>query len=155
MNTLPLFGGAGFALFSIYMLKHALHNHKRALESNHWPTVRGKIVDVRLWGKRNIGGQMKDADHLDVKYEYEVQGTVHTGTSVTFYTLHYPETTDFAQNHPSNSEITVYYNPRDAAESVLVCGPKKGKPYSELILASLGIVAGVAVAVLGGIGVIG
>ena len=155
MNALPVLGGVGFALFSVYVFRRALRNYRKALESKRWPSVRGKLVDVRLRGKRNIGGQMKDADHLNVKYEYKVQEAVHTGTSVTFYTLHYPETTDFAGNHPPNSEITVYYNPRDAAESVLVPGPHKSKPYSELILGALGFISGATGAVLGWMGVIG
>ena len=51
--------------------------------------------------------------------------------------------------------MTVYCNPKAPGESVLMPGPRKDKPYSDCILGVLGVVAGVVIAVLGFLGVIG
>lgn len=130
-------------------------SYKSALASKTWPTIDGQLTDVRLWGKRNVGGEIKGAENLIVKYNYEVNGLKYTGTSATFYTLVYPKTMEFSERHPPNSDVKVYYNPKDPAESVLIPGLNPDKPYSDLILGFLGAAIGVVIATLGWMGVIG
>jgi hypothetical protein len=67
----------------------------------------------------------------------------------------YPETLEFADQYPVNSDIKIYYNPKNPSESVLIPGPRKDKPYSDLILGLLGVIIGVAIAVLSWRGIIG
>jgi hypothetical protein len=51
----------------------------------------------------------------------------------------YPETTEFAEDHPIESIVTVYYNPAKPSESILLPGPRKGsKRYSDLTLGIIG-----------------
>lgn len=101
-----------------------------------------------------MDGYMTEAEKLDVEYEYQVLETSYTGTAVTYYTLVYPETTEFADKNPVNSHVTVYYNPENPNESVLITGPRKdNKRYSDIILGSLGLITGLSVAVTGWLGV--
>lgn len=155
MNT-PLVVGAGFALFCTWMLINALRGYKKSLASKDWPNVNGKILELRLWGKRNVDGEMRDVEKLSIEYSYDVQGVSHKGNTAAFYTLVYPETVDFASNHPKNSDATVYYQPTNPAESVLVPGPRPGnKRYSDILLASFGLVVSLSISILGALGKIG
>ncbi|MGN8224473.1 DUF3592 domain-containing protein [Gracilimonas sp. BCB1] len=128
---------------------YAVRNLRRAKQSEGWPVVNGELLSVELWGKRNIDGQMKDAEKLSVQYEYSVRNKVYTGTAVAFYTLMYPETTEFADNNSADSPVDVYYNPDEPSESVLIPGHRKGnKRYSDLILALFAVLIGIVVAVM-------
>jgi hypothetical protein len=153
--NIPLLAGSLLAIFGIFLLYRALSDYKKSVASLEWPGVEGRLTDLRLWGKRNIDGEMQDAEKLIVGYEYEFKGGQYKGSSATFYTLVYPETVKFARSHSANSDVVVYCNPKAPDESVLVPGPRKDKPYSDCILGGLGVAAGLVVAVLGYLGVIG
>lgn len=153
--NLAFMAGLIFAVFGIYMSRHALANYRRALASRHWPRVSGRITEIFLWGKRRVDGELIDAEKLNVKYEFELKGRQYTGTVPSFFTMVYPETLAFAQKHPCGSPVHVYYNPENPGESVLIPGPKSDKPYSELILGFFCILVGVVLAALGLMGVVG
>ncbi len=151
----PLIIGIGLAIISSYFLRHAFQRCRKAFESQNWPTANGVLIRVQLWGKRLVNSEMQAANKLFVEYEYTVQENKYTGSSVTFYTLMFPETFNFAQNHPENSNINVFYNPSDPSESVLIPGLRKDKPYSDLIIAAFAIITGIALALMAWFGVIG
>ncbi|MBL1458310.1 MAG: DUF3592 domain-containing protein [Methylophaga sp.] len=153
--NIALLAGLALTLLGIYLLKHSLSSYQKALASQRWPSVNGQLTDVLLWGSRNIGGEIKDVEKLNVEYNYQINGQNYTGTLPTFYTLMYPETLEFANQHPVNSDIKIYYNPKNPSESVLIPGPRKDKPYSDLILGFLGVIIGAAIAVLSWMGIIG
>lgn len=153
--NIPLWAGLAFAVFSAIMLWHAVAAYRLAKTSRSWPGTIGRITEVRLWGLRNVGGEMKDVEKLAVGYEFEVGGSRYTGTSATFYTLMYPETVAVADRLRASDEVKVHYQPTDPKISVLLPGPRKDKPYSDLTLGVVGMVIGVAVAILGWLGVIG
>jgi hypothetical protein len=153
--NIPLMAGSGFAVFCIYMLQHSIRSYKKAIESQDWPSVTGTLVLVKLWGTRNINGIMTDSERLDMQYEYKVNGVRYTGETVAFYTLMYPETLNYAKSHPCKSDISVYYNPINPNDSVLIPGLRKDKPYSDLIIATLGVMVGVSVAFSGWMGWLG
>ena len=155
MNT-PFYVGIGFGLFCGWLLIDSFFNYKKAQASIGWPSVNGDLLKVRLWGKRNVGGTMQEVENLRVSYSYDVRGISHTGSTVAFYTLVYPETVDFAQDHPVNSEVAVYYQPDNPSESVLIPGPKPGsKRYSDLLLAGIGVLISAGIAIAGALGIIG
>jgi len=144
--NIPLLAGSVFALFGVYLLGHAIASYKSAVASQSWPTTDGQLTDLRLWGKRNIDGEMKDAEKLAVEYRYEINGLKYTGRSAAFYTLVYPKTVEFAERYSSGRGITIYYNPSDPSESVIVPGRNPDKPYSDLIMGALGVVIGAVIA---------
>ena len=154
MISLPLLFALAFAAFCVFMARYAVLSHKKANASCSWPTTEGVLVEVHLWGTRNVDGEMIPARNLRVSYEYEVGGVQYSGSHVAFYQLHYPETTDFAKAHPQGSSVRVFYNPENFAESVLTQGPHPTKPHGGLILAFLGVVIGVGVSVAAWMGVL-
>ena len=149
---LPILLGIGFTLFGLYMLRHATRSYGRAVQSLTWPSVDGKLVRVDLWGNRNIDGEAVASKHLSIEYEYHVDEVLYEGEVVAFYTLMYPETLVYANKHPVNSNVMVYYDPENPINSVLIPGLRKDMPYSDLIIAGLGIITGVGVVIGGWLG---
>ena len=137
MNTAYFWVALGFLLFCIYMLRYALINHRNATASNDWISTNGKLTELQLWGKRRVDGEMVDCENLSVQYRYEVNGKTFAGNRSAFYTLHYPETVDFAKRYPQGSVVPVFYNPKNPAESVIVPGLHPQKPNSEIWLAGI------------------
>lgn len=148
--------GIIFAILSFWMLSHAIVNLRQARKSEYWPTTEGKLIDLVLWGKRNVGGEMREVDKLRVSFEFEVNGKVHSGSDVAFYSLVYPETLIFYEKHVHNQQVSVHYNPVNPMESVLIPGIKPGnKGYSEITLAVIGVVVSIGIIVAASIGLIG
>lgn len=99
---------------------------------------------------------MKDVDKLKVTYEYEIGNRKYTGNTSAFYTLVYPETQHFFDQYDKNRLVTVFFNPKNPAESVLIPGVKPGNTgYSEVILATTGIIISLAIVIAGSLGIIG
>jgi len=154
--NLPFIVGSIFTVFSLWILKHAITNFRTARQSESWPSVTGRLVTVELWGTRNVDGVMKPVERLSIQYDYQVDGHIHTGKNVAFYTLVYPETVQFAENHPENSDVRVYYSPETPSNSVFIPGVKgDNKRYSEIILASMALTVGIAITTTGAYGWIG
>ena len=65
---IALLAGFLFAIFGIYLLGRALSDYKKAVASLEWPGVEGQLTDLRLWGKRNIDGEMQDTETLTAAY---------------------------------------------------------------------------------------
>lgn len=138
------------------MLRHAIRNYRNAQASEVWPSVDGELVKLKLWGKRNVDGQIKEVENLSLKYKFTVAGNEYTGTNVAFYTLVYPETVEFAEGRSEKSQVTVYFNPDNPVESVLMPGLKgDNKRYSEFILGTVGLFISIAITIAGALGVIG
>jgi hypothetical protein len=72
--NIPLLAGSLFAIFGIYLLGRALSDYQKAVASLECPGVEGLLTGLRLWGKRNIDGEMQDAEKLIVGYEYKFKG---------------------------------------------------------------------------------
>lgn len=154
--NLSAIGGIIFGVFCLWLLRHAILNLRKADTSSGWPKVSGKMIKVELWGNRNIDGESKPVEKLNVEYEYEVDGKHFSGTNVAFYTLVYPETVEFANNHPEGSQVSVFYQPEDPSKSVLLQGAKGGnKRYSEVIMAIIGLIVSIGITLGGILGLIG
>ena len=145
MNT-SMIVGLVFSVFCCWMLLHALRNLRNASASSKWPSVRGQMTKVDLWGMRNVGGEQIPVEKISVKYEYRLKDKRYTGTQISFFTLVYPATVVFAKDHPESAEVPVFYNPDKPEESVLVVGKNKGnKAYSDVILAGIGLLVSAGV----------
>ncbi|HCC79949.1 MULTISPECIES: DUF3592 domain-containing protein [unclassified Methylophaga] len=111
--NIALLAGSALTLFGIYLLKHSVTSYQKAVASQRWPSVTGQLTEVLLWGSRNLGGQIKEVEKLNVEYNYQINGQNYTGTLPAFYTVMYPETLEFADQYPVNSDIKIYYNPKN------------------------------------------
>ena len=136
----------GIALASLFLLTAVVSlvfaglRLRVAKASPYWPSVKGRLTKVEMWGTRNVDGEMVQADRLRVAYEYSVDGRVLIGTELAHYTLMFPETLDFAKRHSENSGVEVFYKPKDPLTAVLIRGPRKDKPLSEIIISALACV---------------
>ena len=137
---------------SLYFLRVGLSRLSTAKASVNWPSVSGEIIELAIWGKRLIEGDMRDADHLRVEYRYSVDGRQHVCGELANYTLVYPETYEFAQSYPRGSAVQVHYNPESPDQAVLIKGPRENKPYSDLFIASLAGLVSLSVAASFGFG---
>ena len=149
----PAIAGILSIVFCLWFLRFARKNLRNADTSKHWPGVQGHMVSVTLWGKRNIAGKSEDAERLTVSYRYEVDGKAFDGNRIAFYTLMYPETVRFAEDHPQNSDVTVFYDPNNPQNAVLMTGARSNnKRYSEVILATFALIVSVVVTIMGLLG---
>jgi len=74
MMNAPFWAGCAFALLGLYMLRFSVLNYRKALASQGWPTARGQMLEVTLWGRRNVEGEAKQVERLRLKFQYEVDG---------------------------------------------------------------------------------
>lgn len=155
MNA-SIIAGIMFLLFSSWLLRYAFVTLRLAERSGDWPGASGNIVMLTLSGTRNVDGEQKPVEKITLEYDYIVDGRRYQGNRAAFYTLVYPDTVVFANQHPENELVTVYYNPDDPTESVLINGQKRGpKQYSDIVLALTGVCVSAAIIILGMMGVIG
>jgi hypothetical protein len=63
---------------------------------------------VQLWGNRIVDGNMQAAEKLSAEYDYQVNGSSYRSRNLSFYSLMYPQTFEFAQHYAKGSPVTVY-----------------------------------------------
>jgi len=98
--------GAGSILWCLY-------DHNKYQDSYSWSEARGKLTDFGNLGSNNL------------KYEYRVNGKKYISHRLTYYAQHNLPTlnTIFKQTDlDSDDFLTVFYNPNDPSESILVKG---------------------------------
>lgn len=149
--TLAFWVGLGFSVFAIYMLKHALDSYSASNSCLLWPHVDGVILESKAvkWSATS------NHRTLFVKYEYVVSGKKHNGTRVSFYTLIGNEVLELEKQHNALKNVPIFYNPQAPEESTLIVGPRKEKSHSDLILAIISLLVGLAITVAGYLGKIG
>jgi len=155
MNIVPTIAGIAFLLFGCYLLTQAKKSLGNARSSTAWPKTRGTITKMNLFGRRLVDGQEIPAKFLKAEYTYTVSEQQYESDKICFYTLVYPETTEFAEHHPIGATVDVYYNPNNPAESALITGPREGKENSDMFMAGLAITVGIVIAAAGLTGAIG
>lgn len=149
--TIAFWVGLGFSAFAIYMLKHAIGSYFASKASLFWPHVVGLILESRAVQWKATSNNRT----LFVKYEYVVSGKKYNGTRVSFYTLAGDEVLQLEKLHNSSKNVPVYYNPQAPEESTLIVGPRIEKGHSDLILAIIALLVGLAITVAGYLGKIG
>ena len=110
---------------------------REAWESTGWPTVPGRVIksDMRVEtsktssrrfrGRGRIGGGISESYHVDLEYEFVVDGVTHRGTRIAVVSEEagdkdYTET--LLTKYPVGREVTVSYKPGDPDQSVLEAG---------------------------------
>ena len=115
-------------------------------------------LDVSLFDKATRKVLIKAV----IKYQYKVgTQTYHNDQAILdkVYDVNQDvaqeEVDERSEKYIKGKTIIVFYNPKNPSESVLIPGPRKDKPYSDLILGFLGVIIGAAIAVLSWMGIIG
>jgi hypothetical protein len=114
----------GFIVYGVYALR-------RDQPSLHWPTVRGTMLQVDVSYNHSRHGR-DVSGNLQVTYSYIVDGTRHLSDQIALWGEGVDDAGDFANEHPRNSSVEVYYDPQDPANSVLVPGADEMTNYMQI-----------------------
>lgn len=143
--TIAFWGGLCFLALSLYLLNHAVQSLIEAKSSTTWPYVDGVILESRAVKWKATSNDTT----LFVNYEHVVSGKTYKGTKTSFYALSGDEVLKLEKKHNSSKTAHVYYNPE---RSILLAGPRLEKPYSDVILASIGSLVATALTFAGYLG---
>lgn len=138
--TTGLFG-VGFVAVGIgVVLLFGLPTLERAKASTGWPKASGQVTSSRIRDKVNNG---KRSYWAEVKYDYTVDGTTHTGSTISFgagTTSMRMTAEKTADRYPVGKEVSVHYDPAAPNVSVLEPGVTFGAYVGIVIGAILGLV---------------
>lgn len=131
--------GSFFLLVALVITGSALKRGWKQKSTAKWPAIEGIIISKQFTKSSN-----RWADS-PLTYEFFLDGKVYRSTRVAFVDkqiLSYEDWLQLANGLPQKGNITVYFNPADPNESVLVTGSHKAG-WSEISSAS--IMAGFAI----------
>ena len=120
-----MLGGIGLActLLGLYLGGQLAIDLATASSSSSWPTVSGliQIADVRYIQRGS--GPDSSYWHVDIQYDYEAGGNRRHGTHITAGDAQsYSTLATYPSRFKAGDTITVYYNPRDPGQSLLLPG---------------------------------
>jgi len=99
-----------------------------------WPTVKGSVTSCEIEedNLRSSTGSIVNVYYIKISYDYLVNGIPYTGNRITFGSPHfdYQSASLIKERFAAGTDPDVYYDPNNAAESVLV-------PYSKHAMRSL------------------
>ena len=130
-----------FVLLGGWLLNASMLKSLRELISaQRWQSVTGRVTVSRTVGERQLKGGVIYYPHVD--YEYQVGGQTYGNKRISAggsrAGISHEETVqnNVTREYPVSSEVQVYYNPGNPAESAL----KKSNPMLALILSILPII---------------
>jgi hypothetical protein len=113
-----IFLGLGIATFYFGM-----NNYKMYKASKSWPSVKGTVTESRVAIRQTESdGKMINMYYPKVVYHYFVNDTSFTNNKISFGeygTDKRKHANKVIGKYPVNSEVTVYYNPKNPQEAVL------------------------------------
>lgn len=139
-----------FCLFLVVGGSLAIYGYNTlqwAQESEDWPTVTATVLNSGV-GRTSSGSDSNSPSYYAfVTYEYVVDGTTYQGNEVKVgiseYSLSENEARAFANIHPPDSEIEVYYDPANPEKTAIFPGPQTGH-YLFLTIGSIFAFVGLA-----------
>lgn len=132
MSNLPLLIGlilGGFffivtLIIGLILLIESL-SRKKAIVSQNWPSVTGKISlsEVRQSASTDDSGESNYAYYPNIEYTYTALGKDYTARQISTGgvkgTVHPFDAQNIVDQFPVNALVQVYYNPQNPAEAVL------------------------------------
>lgn len=133
-NIIWLFCG-GFFIFAFFVggvvaIIFGIRNRKKATESQNWPKVMGKITRAEIVEELDTDeeGFTSKTYKPEIEYQYTVGDNEFTSTRISFGGTRTYSSNKKAEetltNYPLNESVSVFYNPQDSSESVLIQGTK-------------------------------
>ena len=120
--TILVFFGV-FFLFGIAALYIAIEGAYFGYQSEGWPSVVGVIEESRI--KTRKGKKSKKRSKLVVSYQYFVNDVPYRNDKARYLdNMFYPKTKkqEIVSRFPKGEKATIYYNPSEPGQSVLVQG---------------------------------
>jgi hypothetical protein len=114
------------AALGIFLVIYGARSRQKAGASRTWPSIEGHILsaEVKQTQSTDDDGRVRYAYYPAVTYDYVVAGQAYTGTLISFGGVMAKSTPEKAQDalarFPEGSQASVYYNPANPAEAVLV-----------------------------------
>ena len=142
-----VFGGL-FLLLGLGGLYGAWSWRKRGRESLSWPTVEGRIVTSQLTTdvSRDSDGDETAVHGADIRYRYSVAGVAHESKTVQWAGDFKSSGTSWQSKrvakYPVGSTVTVYYDPKSPAVSVLEPASRSGSVLTLLMAIAFTLVGG-------------
>lgn len=141
----------GFILLGVVFMYRAVGGRLKAKKAQSWPIVSGRVVSSEVVEDRlrSATGKATIAYVPDISYEYTVNGTRYTSSTVIFgvKTYDYITASRICEKFSVESEASVYYNPADAQDSVLL--PQATEGLRSVIPGIFFIVTGMLIGVMG------
>ncbi len=116
LGSIFYIGGPLLLIMGVYYLYLAIRNPKKAKEAANWPTTEGKIVDIRLIGRKSW------MNNIELRYNYTVGGVEYTGRNLTLF----PNTifgkdrlNEILEQYHAGQYVKVYANPEKPKDAVL------------------------------------
>lgn len=111
-----------FLVLALFMAPYGVYCLRRDRPSLQWPTVPGVMMqaDVHRYSGRHSSGTI-----LNATYSYKVNGTRYVSHQVRLWHNDLSisgNAASFALTHPVRSTVTVYYDPQNPANAVLIPG---------------------------------
>lgn len=135
---------------AIWLLMYALKQRQKYEPSKTWPTVEGRIITSEIWLPKSQGDK-----RWQVKFQYEVDGTTYTSMRPALYTIQDTEMLENVEVYKTGQPATIFYNPDKHKEGVLIPGGREKQRNSDIILAIIGCLVGIALMAAGYLGLIG
>lgn len=129
---------------------------RKAQNSTDWPTVEGKVIESNVDSRttrEKRGNVYTTVTYFTpkVRYQYEVDGRFHVGTTVKSFELRTTEAklaNDVIARYPKDAPVQVHYNPDDTKDSVLEPGID-GSSYIYLGIPLITLIAGAVLVWIG------
>lgn len=133
-----------------FAIGHVLLTLLRTIAARGWPAVQGEVIQARPIERRS-GGKYGSRHGASVRYRYQVAGTSHEGSQLSFWFHAFNRPADdVLARYAAGDTISVAYNPNDPASAVV----ERGIPFDYLLLrAGLGgafLAVGIAILNSGG-----
>ena len=139
--------GAAFLLLGAFALVKGFRDLQLAQASPQWPQAQGVIEQSQVAESKTKG---KTNYYADIRYQYDVGGTVHSSDRVAFGGYQSPDRAPHeavVARYPVGSAVTVFYQPEAPELAVL----EPGASGSSWIMPGFGVafaVVGIGMAVL-------
>lgn len=119
-HTVFLIFIVGWSAATLSIDAKIVHGALRQTQARQYPSVEGKVIHCKVEERSDSDGTVYD---VDILYSYEVQQKQFTCNRVRFLKLWGKEwVVPFAEAHRAGSKVTVYYNPDDPGDAVLLPG---------------------------------
>ncbi len=116
-----IFGIIGVAMLFVYF-----RSKKKVEESQNWSAVQGYITKsyIRRETDTDSDGDRSTSYFPEVLYTYEFHGQEYTGDKISFGgktgSSHHKKAQNFLAQYPVGQGVTVYYDPNNPEDAVLV-----------------------------------
>ena len=127
-----------FILSGGFVVWNGIEDYQHGQASHSWPSVQGWVQESKIRSVRshNSDGPTRTHYAVQVVYKYEIEGNEYYGSKIRFGAMTHNQKNEAVSEHKkylADPRVTVFYNPDDRNDAVLVPGIGGGVWISLLI----------------------